>query len=144
MNYYIKLFKTGSKSTCIKMHLHIDEKHLWQWDLRHIRYPEVLNVREICTTLFHVVICGLQTINNQRLKHTDTLHQNNIFYLNQATHLRKVLEDMADLHVSLPHLQVQNFISILLKHVRSWKVGGVGAHIRLELSLDLAGICGKE
>lgn len=50
---------------------------------------------------------------------------------------------MADLHVSLPHLQVQNFISILLKHFRSWEIRGVSVHIRLELSLDLAVLCGN-
>lgn len=71
------------------------------------------------------------------------MHQK-IFYSNQATHLRKVLEDMADLHVSLPHLQLQNFISILLKHFRSCERGGVSVHIRLELSLDLAGLCGNK
>lgn len=48
---------------------------------------------------------------------------------------------MTDLHVRLSHLQVKNFISILLKHFRIGELGGVSVHIRLELSLDLAGIC---
>lgn len=48
---------------------------------------------------------------------------------------------MTDLHVSLPHLQVKIFISILLRYFGIWKHGSVCVYIRLELSLDLAGIC---
>lgn len=48
---------------------------------------------------------------------------------------------MTDLHVSLPHLDFKNFISILFKYFKIWKHGSVCVHIRLELSLDLAGIC---
>lgn len=74
------------------------------------------------------------------LTHT-TQHTPSSFHFNRGTHLPKLLEDMADLRVSLPNLQVKNVIPILLKHVGIWDHGGVCVHIRLELGFDPTGIC---
>lgn len=57
MNY----FKTDEISIGVIrcFYLRIDKECVWQRDLWHIRYSEVLNVGKVCTIFFQVLICCL-------------------------------------------------------------------------------------
>lgn len=65
VKYCGQIFLLFKHSSWRCLHLRIQEQFLWHGNLRHLRYSEVLNVRDITAIFFHVVVCCLSTKDNR-------------------------------------------------------------------------------